>query len=281
MSRLWIAMLLLACSGIALAEPPAKARRQYESSMLVDGDIEVDAQGRVVRHELAGRDQLPDGVERFLDAQIAIWRFHPATIDGQPAASRNRMGLLLVAAPAGNGGFEVELRRASFNPLSRKDGYEVESVDMPPPLYPVPAARARVSGTVYLLVRIDAQGKVLDAAAEQVNLRVAGSAAEMTRWRELLARSAEDKALQWTFRPPHKGEAAQRSDWSVRVPVNYSLDQDGKAYGRWMTYIPGPRQRPSWLDDDDGVSPDALADGGVYPVGQDQGLRLVTPLSQG
>jgi hypothetical protein len=266
--------VLLACTSLALAASPGSVRKRMEASMLVGGQIEVDAQGRVTGYELEHRDKLPDVVQKFVDGSIAGWQFEPTLFDGRPVAIRNRMGLLLVAVPMEDGDFRIELRHTSFNPF-KEAGYELESVAMDPPSYPAAAAQGGVSGTVYLVLQVGADGKVAEVVAEQVNLRIVASEIEMNRWRTVLAKNAMAKARQWTFRPPQHGELADDGRWSVRVPVAYSLGRETTDhYGRWLAYIPGPRQRAPWVTADD-VAPDALADGGLYPVGGSGGLRLL------
>lgn len=50
---------------------------------------------------------------------------------------------------------------------------------------------------------------------------------------------------------------------------------EAKPYGRWESYVPGPRQPDPWSDEDEGVaiSPDALPPGQVH---SGSGLRLLT-----
>ncbi|MBO9715341.1 MAG: protein tonB [Pseudoxanthomonas sp.] len=267
-------VLLLAWAGFALAAGPASVRKQVEASMLVNGEIEVDAAGKVTRYEIDRREKLPEGVRKFVEDSIAGWQFAPTLLEGRPVAIRNRMGLLLVAKPIEGGDFRVELRGTSFYPISEA-GYGLEVVHMDPPRYPQNAAQARVSGIVYLVLRIGPDGKVAEAVAEQVNLRVVAGEMQMKLWRGVLAKSATTRALLWSFRPPQNGELADDGSWSLRVPVAYSLQGDGDSYGRWIAYIPGPRQRAPWAEGDD-VSPDTLADGGLYPVGGTGGLRLLS-----
>lgn len=273
MKRVLVIVLLLVWAGGAQSQSPLKVRKQVEASMLVNGEIEVDADGRVTGYEIERREKLPEGVARFLDERIAGWSFEPTVFEGRPVAIHNRMGLLLVAKRLEDGNFRMEVRSTSFYPL-KQAGYELESVDMTPPSYPSIAAQHGVSGTVYLVLKIDGNGQVEEAVAEQVNLRVAASEVEMNRWRGVLAKNAISKAQQWSFRPPQHGELADDGVWTVRVPVAYRLDEPGpEPYGRWQAYIPGPRQRATWVDGDD-VAPDALAEGGLYPVGGQGGLRL-------
>src|SRR5690606_37388169 len=104
-----------------------------------------------------------------------------------------------------------------------------------------------VHGVVYVVVRVDRSGRVQDAVAELVNLRILGSEREMEQARELLAKSALVAARKWTFKPPTRGEWADQERWSARVPVDYRFADDGKPrYGQWESYVPGPRNPIPW-----------------------------------
>jgi hypothetical protein len=287
MTRISVGLLLFVWAGMALAIRPSEVRSRMEASMLVSGEIAVDAQGGVTRYELDHRDQLPDGVERYLDAQIADWLLDPAMLEGQPVAVRNRMDLLLVATPAEDGKFRMALRNASFHPM-KQAGYGIERIAVMPPLYPRVAAESGVSGTVYLALRIGADGSVVEAMAEQVNLRIVLSDPEMKRWRGVLARNAIEAARKWTFRLPSKG--GYSGAWDVRVPVAYALHDQGadlervasESYGKWDSYIPGPRQPIPWRADVDDAPLEVLANGGIYPIGQDDGRpKLAQPADAG
>jgi hypothetical protein len=109
----------------------------------------------------------------------------------------------------------------------------------------------------------------------------------MKKLREIFAKSALAAARKWTFRPPTEGEDVSAPYWQVRVPVDYSLrDQPNEgsesSYGRWISYVPGPRERAPWDTGKDasGFSPDTLPAGGVYMV-DSNGPHLLTPLQQG
>ena len=154
---------------------------------------------------------------------------------------------------------------------------------MAAPKYPAEALYSGVRGTVYLVVRIDRQGRVADAVVEQVNLRFIDSERQMDHWREVMAEPALKAARHWSFNPPTTGEYVGNAFWSARVPVDYRMEGDASPkYGHWQPYVPGPRHPIAWLNkfgNDIAQSPDALAAGGVYQVGQD--LRLLTPLGEG
>lgn len=272
-------LLAIAAAAAAAALPPPPPRKvALEASMLVTGEITVDVEGRVQAYQLDDADKLPGNVRSLVERQARAWRFEPNLVDGRPVSIRNRMGLLLRATPQEDGNYLMRLEDAGFYPM-RDEGYDVAVVAMAPPEYPPVAARAGISGTVYLLLRLGADGAVEDVATEQVNLRAALSSLEMKHGREVLARSAAQAARRWRFSLPQRGEAATRPQpWVMRVPVNFTLDKAWE-YGKWDLYVAGPReQRPAWAEDD-GVAPEVLAAGGVYPVGAEGRLRLLKPSS--
>ena len=136
-----------------------------------------------------------------------------------------------------------------------------------------------VRGTVYVVARIGRDGRVEDAVAEQVNLKVVDSDAGMTQWRNSLAKSAALGARKWTFKPPTQGDEVGRPFWLVRVPVDSVLhDEEPVPYGQWEAYIPGPRQSTPWMGAMDASSraPMRWRAAGCTPSAP--GPKLLTPL---
>ena len=174
----------------------------------------------------------------------------------------------------------MSVRGADFGDYEATPPEErVSSVVMKPPGYPMAAAQSGAQGTVYLLLKIDPDGSVSDVVAEQVNLRMVASEAQMRQFRDRFARAAVGAAEKWTFKPPSRGEAASQPYWVVRVPVDFNFGGK-RRYGQWEAYVPGPRERVSWSRDEDrpGFSLDTLADGGVHMAGDTRGPKLLTPL---
>jgi hypothetical protein len=121
--------------------------------------------------------------------------------------------------------------------------------------------------------------------AEQVNLRITGNAGAMNRYREMLSRSAERAAREWTFSPLASGKPPV--DRYAMVPVSYDLHAWGTPSttgpGHWDIYVPGPRQAVPWFDPAQMLSGlagsvDALPDDGVYMADPGHGLHLLTAL---
>ncbi|WP_266172147.1 energy transducer TonB [Dyella subtropica] len=285
MRQIWVALLCLAFCGLALADGPGAVRKRAEASMLVTGWVVVAPDGHVQSHELNKQEQLPPEVVDLIRRSTVNWRFEPVMLDGKPVAAKAKMSLRVVAKREDGGdNFAARVAGATFgepgaaDPVTYKNGGA--------PKYPEQAMRGRVSGTVYLLVRVDRSGKVADVAAEQVNLEVVDSDKRMQAWRGVLADASIKAARKWTYNVPTSGPHANDDSWIIRVPIAYHMLEAGQSdadnYGRWQTYIPGPKEPVPWLskypqaNDDKGNATDALADNGLHMVGS--GIRLMTPL---
>lgn len=276
--RAWIAMGLLSLSSLVLAGDRREVLRQVEASLMVDGEITVDGAGKVVDYTLKEADKLPANVVDFLRGNIAAWTFEPLGLEGRTVNTRNDMKLMVVAKRINEESFLMRLQASSFFPQDWKQGYTLARRKMKLPRYPVFALRRGAEGTVYLVLKVGRDGRVLDAMAEQVNLRVATDTETMERLRHGFAAGAEEAARHWEFEPPTRGEEAEEAYWSVRVPVDFTLGRP-KQYGRWVAYIPGPRVKAPWMIDQEAeASPEALADGVPTLVGG-KGLRLRAPLA--
>lgn len=272
----WMACVLLLAgvfAGSAVAGI-ADVRKTIEASMLVTGTIEVDAEGKVAGFELDHRDRIPAHARQLVEQAVPAWRFEPTRVDGKAAWVRTPMHLRLVASRVDGGKDAVALRIASAS-FGAPEAFAPERNH--PPTYPREALMRGVGGSVYLVLKLDPEGRVMDVATEQVNLRYLGNEREMDRMRGLLARAAERAARRWSLVPPSAGLDAGESSWSARVPVDFTINDDrSPTDGSWTPYIPGPRHQVPWLEGADAGSNDAYLAGGVYPVGQ--GLKLLTSL---
>jgi hypothetical protein len=266
---------------------PAAVRKQVESSMLVRGEVQIETDGTVSAVTLHREEKLPEGVVTLVRDAALQWRFEPIVVDGAVVKAIAPMSLRVTARKVEDDSYEIALRGVNFQRYDSKDPQNVASLDMPPPSYPEQAWRTGASGDVYLLVRVGRDGKVEDAFAEQVNLGFISGATEQRRFRDLFARNAVTAAKRWTFRTPTMGETASQPYWNIRVPVSYRLStgpvpREDDGYGRWNSYVAGPRESAPWRDDaqEAHFSPDTLPDGGVY-MADNKGPRLLTPLQGG
>ena len=271
--RVWFACILAVLVALpSLAQERGSVRDQVESSMVLTGTIDIAADGKVSGYAIDRATRVPTGVLGLLARFVPGWRFEPAFVDGQPAAKRAYMSVRVVAKRQGEGTVAVSIRDANFR--QRAPGEHGTKGNMRPPRYPHAALRAGVAGTVYTIVRIDRDGQVLDAFAEQVDLRVLASEYALVRWRELMADAALHAARQWSF--PEHPDAPGDDTWVARVPVDFAIGRDEDRYGQWQAYVPGPWQPPPWTGVRLAGGPGALPASGIFPVGQD--LQLLTPM---
>jgi hypothetical protein len=283
MKRILLGVLVMVLSLSATAAGPGAVRKTIESSMLLTGTILVGSQGQVTEYAIDQPEKVAKGVLDFVNANVGRWTFEPTLLDGKPVSVRNKMSLRIVANKQENGDIAVRLGGVNFLPFVVEEGTQVSSTIKNPPRYPIGAARAGATGTVYLVVKVGRDGKVEDVVAEQVNLEFVATENIMEQARKVFADASIQAARQWKYIPPVKGEDVDAPYWSVRVPVQYSMGGSKKRqYGQWESYVPGPRQQIPWkgLRDLPSFSPDTMVAGGDgYQTGK--GLRLLTPLQGG
>lgn len=283
MHKRWLAGLLMGCSMAVVASGGHRTTmKDAEASMLLTGTISVDSKGAVSAFTIDQRDKVPSGVAQYVDSVVPGWRFEPVTRDGLPVAAKTTMSVLVVATQPDDTHYQLSITGATFGDDDVKSG-GVKGKSMKPPMYPSDPFNSGVSGSAYVVLRIDALGKVSDVVVEQVNLRALGTPDESNSWRRQFADATARAARRWTFTVPAVAAPGDEGYFNVRVPVDYQAENKKPVgYGHWQTYIPGPRQTIPWRhghDTDASSPPDALAAGGVYLVGK--GLHLLTPLGQG
>jgi hypothetical protein len=281
----WLLMLsLLLIASSALAGVPSDVRKQTQASMLVTGQVEVAPDGKLKSYAIDQQDKLPAPVLELLQKTIPTWEFQPVSVDGLPTSARAKMSLRVVAKPVDDRHASIEIEGAHFGNDGEMVGQTISRKTREQPSYPQLEVQSRVTGTVYTLLKIGRDGNVLDAAVEQVNLGVYASERDMNRFRRDLSQSTLKALRKWTFNPPTIGKQAAAPYWYARVPVNFFLLANGASpprdvYGKWESYIPGPREFIPWAQSTQWItgSPDAAPDGGVYQI--NQGLQLKTPLA--
>lgn len=272
-----LSCLVLSCA--AFASGPGGVRKRVQASMLLTGTIVVAPDGSVRSYVIDRADKVEPAAIGLVNSNVPRWKFEPVLRAGQPVAAKAKMSMRVVARPIGDGSYSLSISGSHFG--ESVAGEEISYKHRVQPTYPVQAVRQRVAGIVYLLLRVGREGQVEDAAAEQVNLAVIASDPELQHWRNVLARSALVAARKWTFNIPTSGEHRNESHWLARVPVNYQLIVGTRAddYGKWQSYVPGPKELVPWVDDKRLLSgsADALPGEGLYQLHRD-GLHLRTPL---
>lgn len=284
MKRLLVGMTALAMTGLALAAGPGAVRKRVEASMLLTGSITVAPDGSVQGYEIDKSDKVPAEIANLVQQAAANWRFEPVIHDGHPVSARAHMSLRIVARreDPNSTSFTARIAGANFGDYGT-DGEGITYADRHAPSYPASAVAARVEGTVYMLLRVDHDGKVVDAIPEQVNMGVVGSDPDLRIWRKALANPCVDTVKTWTFHPPTKGPHASDPYYVVRVPIVFRLNRNGgpsDRYGQWQAYVPGPKEHAPWAAEmhKDDANTDALPDGELFLV--NGGLKLTTPLDK-
>lgn len=289
MRRSLFLAVALACSSTALlAAPEVQAqtqtrkeiRQSVQGAMVLTGEIMIGTEGQVEGFVMDQRDKVPADLAAFVERSVQTWRFEPIVRDGKAVRARTFANIRMSAKAGPTGNDVVTLEGASFGKYDPESTDEVTRIKLQAPVYPTAALDRGASGEVLLLIQVGRDGKVMNAVAEQVNLRVVGSESEMQKLREVLARYSVNTSRRWTFRPPSTGQWVDRPFWTVRVPVDFSLDEKPREYGQWTVHVPGPRTRADWRtgDADEADVSGLLASGGVYMVDVSNGPRLLTPL---
>ena len=284
-----ILALALAVGGVGLSmlpEAQAQSRRavreQAEAAMVLTGQIHIGTEGQVESFQLDKREQVDEAIARFLEGAVQTWRFEPVRVDGRAVPARTPVSIRLGGKSMPDGKQQVTLLAANFEEYKDDAVDRVTKLQTRAPAYPEAVYRAGGRGDVLLLVQVGRDGKVMDVATEQVNLRVVGTEAQMRSMREKLSRASMAAARKWTFKTPTAGEFKDAPSWTLRVPIHFALHDERERYGKWDAYIPGPRQQAPWRADK-ALSADANADllpqGGVFMAdAARQGPRLLTPL---
>ena len=277
-----MALLLSAlCMGLAAQAGNARsARKLVESSLLVKGTITIARDGSVLTHTLDSTEALGGELTKYVDASIDKWRFEPVVVDGEVITAKVPMSLRLIAKPADSDHVSITIASTCFGSSEQLPATAIlQSAKLAPPHYPEAALNNGGKGTVYLIVQVGRDGSVINVDAEQVNLKVLGSANAMADLRKQFTDAAVRAARGWTFVPPTTSAAANEDNWLARVPVQFVLwderDKQPKP-GQWDSYVPGPRNKDMpWAREElmSAGSPDALSEGGVYPL--QEGAKLL------
>jgi hypothetical protein len=296
MKRLIPALLLLLLSNLAFAHGGVDdARKSIEASMLITGLIAVNPDGGVYGYSLDDRGKLPDDVVKLIDRTLPAWKFEPVKVNDKPVLAKALMSLRIVARQGPRGQYQASVEGANFAREAAQslkspecsNGACLTPVERKPPSYPFELLRDGVSGTVYVALRVNREGRVADASVRQVDLRKIADEGNLKAWRFALMRASLTAVRDWKFNIPTTGDEANKNSWTVVVPINYLLAgiTPRPEYGKWDVYVPGPIQDIPWVNDETGRtasngSADAIPDNGVAFVA-DTRFVLLTPPSPG
>jgi hypothetical protein len=267
-------LVLLACTALASSN-----RTVGKASMLVIGWIDVRPDGSVRDHGLALSDTLPQIVRKLVDNKVSGWKFRfDKPVD---TVQHETMYLRITVTPVDDKHDSIAIGSASFVDANwkRTDHPFLNELSA---VYPHAAKASHVTGTVYLALRINRQGKVEKAAVEQVDLDVYGPEKLLSQFRDLLANAVVEGVKSTTFNLPSTGSHVGDSYWDIRQPVPCRIITDGVPpmdnYRILLPYNPGPIQLASWLPGDAQAAMPPDANFVVTAAQGDASVHLVTPL---
>ena len=237
MRKLFAVLLLSLSASLACAGDRTQV---FEAS--TSGELLIDAEGRVAQLTV-DRKQLGDEVMAAVEQRIRSWRFEPMLVDGKPAPVQARMRLNMLAERVpGQSGLTLAIRHVQFfdreRPAPGTEGGPAAPT-MQPPTYPQPLVRLNIGAMVLVAIRLDAEGRVVDAASQSVELRTEradGPSVQQSHARALM-RATERAARDWII-PAHAGE-------TVVIPVKYSVGVDRGQ--RWQRIHSVPVEPPAWV----------------------------------
>ena len=281
MSNAWIGVCLLLVAGGVEAGTDRIARGQIEATMNVTGDLNVDDKGNVTSYVLDHPEKLPSSVTKLLGQTLPGFRFEPVRHDGQPQPVHATMNLVVAASQVDPKHIAIRLRSARFTDADIPSSERITLKSRAFPRYPDEAARDSVGGAVYVAMRVDRNGSVLDAQVQQVNLFATGSESQMRHWRNLLGKATLSAVRRFTLNVPTTGAHANDPAFTGILPVVYRIGVGSPSYGQWESYVPGPREQVAWMGSDDliGVATETIPDGVFAQTGTE--LKLLTPLGDG
>lgn len=218
----------------------AREARRFE--MTASGTLVVEPDGRVTEVAL----DMPASTRKLYREAMLRWTFRPVEIDGRVV--RAKVHFLLAAtgeSVPGSGDVRLGIDHVWFiDPPSTADASgEREPVnDMKPPHYPMRPAREGFGAQVDVLVRLDAQGRVVDAGVDRLflgatQIRQPGRAAAFAKqFASASLRAAKD----WIIRDPEVLAAG-----SAIVPVRYTPPQ--RSPEGWQPLIPVEVSQMPWM----------------------------------
>lgn len=248
--------------GIALWLPLAAAQPSM-ADVRIKGRIQIGPDGSVVDYRLS--HDVPAPVEEVLQSTVRAWRFEPVLVDGRAVIAETGILLMLDAWPKA-GGLALRIRDVAFG------AHEGEGSLRPPPRYPPDALRSGVQGRVVLLLRLDAEGDVLEAAVEQTSISAHVPARQARAYAGLFEAASLNAALRWRFGMRESVDGVPVGG-TVRTPVEFRT-------GGSVARLRDGEVRPApWHEARGPASADelaALAAGGARAL--DSVFRLLDPV---
>lgn len=228
------------------------------ATLSASGKIRIGPDGKVLSHQID--EKVPAAVAEAISRNVATWTFEPILEDGKPVIAETRVHLGIEAIE--HSADEVALRFASvwFGDLAT-------AVRQKAPRYPMGAPEQGIQAQVMLALRLDEDGRVIDAHAYRTRFAKDVSPRMAARYRARFERASIEAARQWQY----SAEISKPGGVTVFAPIGYTL-----MFGEqsdWLVLGPGEIVPPPWPMD--GPMPsevETLPNGGAMLA--DQRIRL-------
>ena len=228
-------------------------------TMRVDGQIAIDAQGKVLDYRIDTK--LQPELQALIDKAVPNWLFWPVMVDGKPAAARTGMRITLAGTPVDKG-YRIAVDNVTFSSKGAPGQSAHERIPATPGVEMSIKSRKskihfpgyRVNGLVVVHVRISPQGKVEEIGASQSSLfHLTGSSKLLAKARKAMEDSAIKGIRGWTFNVDTHGRTPKPEELSGAISVEFVWNADSadqlNGTGVWRHELRGPYQAPAWLRD--------------------------------
>ena len=168
--RLPLLLALAFAAPVVAGDAPALPPLESVVTLRVDGNIEIDANGKVVSHTLD--TAVPEALQSIIDKAVATWTFAPPTEDGKPVErARSKMRVSLSAKDVEQGGAKglaVKIDNVTFPPAQTEKRAPGDATLRPRDKLKHPGLSAEA--LVTLNFRYDPSGKIVDVAPSQCTI---------------------------------------------------------------------------------------------------------------
>lgn len=223
-------MLALAMSSAAHASNPKDFVGENVLVMRVDGEIEVDPQGKVASHQL--KTEVTEDIRALLAKAINRWTFTPPVVDDKPAQVRSSMRVTLTAQKV-DSGYLVRLDEAKFGAPDKipVKGFWVIHKMKPGVQHPGVA----VDALVPVQFLIAPNGDVLDAFVQRCMIQARTPGMDNARVCSMIERNAIRAVRGWKARyEPAPGESMPTEPASGTLPLHFRASPTtAAAPGTW------------------------------------------------
>jgi hypothetical protein len=237
--------------SLSLAPPAVAAQTNNAPSLesvltlRVDGNIEIDAHGRVASHKLD--TPLPEEYVALIDKAIAGWKFKPPTDGGKPVdRARSRMRIALAAHEVGEH-FVMKVDNVTFPFDGPTPGriWKVKGRD--------PKFDGNAEALLTLKVKVDATGRMLNVSPSQCAvfaLHRHDSAEQVCRTLERNSVAAL-RASKFEVTP---GTDPEQEFFTGTAALHFVADHKAPekhdVFGQWRRELRTPYREAPWLKAD-------------------------------